>query len=114
MAHFMEYIDEPAIIRHEPAFINARKHLAHELAVTPDEKLGDTLDELLFRHMRPAFIRILLLNSDESEKGECEGLIDLTIKAPFSHSRGKILTVREMRDDATAREDELIQWLGVE
>lgn len=114
MAHFMDYIDEPAVIRREPAFIHARERLAHELTLTPEEKLGDSLDELLFRHMRPAFVHILLLNSDESEKGELEGLIDLTIKAPFSYSKGKILTPRDMRADATAREDDLVQWLGIE
>lgn len=108
----IEYIGDPAVMRSKPAFVRARERIAERLRMTPPEKLGDSLDMDLIENMRPEYVCVLLLNSDGSARAEREGIIDLSVRAPFSHSLGKILTQHEMAADATAKEDELELLLG--
>jgi hypothetical protein len=48
-----------------------------------------------------------------SARAERDGKMNIVLRAPFSYSRGTILTPQEMRDDATAREDTLEKELGM-
>lgn len=114
MGNFMDYIDEPRAIRAEKPFKTARRGLANMLRHTPEEKLGDSTDIMLIEGMRPRYVGILLLNSEESVRGERTGIIDVEVRAPFSHSMGRIVLPEDMQNDATAKEGDLQLWLGEE
>ena len=116
MSNFMAYIDEPGILRTDPEFRMTRRNLAELVRNTPASALDpeDSLDLDLIQNARARFVRILLLNSSDAIRDERQGIIDLELRAPFSHSQGKILTPQDLKEDATAQEDTLQMWLGEE
>ncbi len=93
----MDLITDPAELERESAFLAAKESAAQAIRNTPDERIDveDTIDLMLVQAARASYVRFFLLNGDEKIRGEQEGVIDISIKAPISFPEGKVLSPQE-------------------